>query len=84
MENLQKVFCVVHFFFHCQAYQDASCEHTYSKSTFSICVFVRISAQLCLHFCFIVWPATDCLRELRLQNLFQAEQECPPHYSSLN
>lgn len=30
---------------------------------------------------FIVGPAILCLRELRLQALFQAEQECPPHYS---
>lgn len=30
---------------------------------------------------FIVGPATLCVRELILQALFQAEQECPPHYS---
>lgn len=43
-------------------------------------------APLCLIFVlgrpvFIVGVATHCLRELRLQSLFQAEKECPPHYS---
>lgn len=30
---------------------------------------------------FIVGPAILCVGELRLQALFKAEQECPPHYS---
>ena len=45
-----------------------------------------MSAPLCLIFVlgrpvFIVGVATHCLRELRLQSIFQAEKECPPHYS---
>lgn len=49
-------------------------------------VIVRMCAPVCLIFVlggplFIVRSATLCLGELRLQALFQAAEEWPPHYS---
>lgn len=71
-----------------------SCSHCYNKDSLGTCtlgvfrgsIIVCMCAPVCLIFVlgrpmFIVGPATHCLRELRLQALFQAEQECPPHYS---
>lgn len=59
------------------------------------CVFAEVSTVMCMFVpvylifvlggpVFIVGPAILCLRELRLQALFQAEQECPPCYSHPN
>lgn len=57
-----------------------------SISVFWGSVIVCMCAPVCQIFVlggpvFIVRSVTLCLRELRLQALFQAEQECPPHYS---
>ena len=61
---------------------------SHTKDTVSTCAFGCVfwgSVIVCIFVLggpvFIVGPGTHCLRELRLQALFQAEQECPPHYS---
>lgn len=77
----------IHFFF-----KTSSCVTPLSLGTCVLGVFfvgaviVCMCAPVCLIFVlggpvFIVGPTSHCLRELRLQALFQAEQECPPHYS---